>query len=110
MPRPLNIAIVEDNPHDVLLMKEFLKDSGIGYRLHVLEDGEAAIHYIQELLHHPETIPDLMFLDLNLPRRNGHEVLIELRSHSALNDLKVVILTTSENPEDERKAKNNSLN
>ncbi len=104
MPRPLNIAIVEDNPHDVLLMKEFLKDSGIGYRLHVLEDGEAAIDYVRELLHHPENAPDLMFLDLNLPRRNGHEVLVELRSHSELNDLKVVILTTSENPEDERLA------
>lgn len=104
MPRPLDIAIVEDNPHDVMLMKEFLKDSGIGYRLHVLEDGEAAINYVHELLQRPDSVPDLMFLDLNLPRRNGHEVLVELRSHAALKDLKVVILTTSENPEDERLA------
>ena len=104
MPRHLDIAIVEDNPHDVMLMKEFLKDSGIGYRLHVLEDGESAINYVHELLQRPDRVPDLMFLDLNLPRRNGHEVLIELRSHAALKDLKVVILTTSENPEDERLA------
>lgn len=110
MPRPLNIAIVEDNPHEVLLMKEFLNDSGMSYRLRILDDGESAIQYIDEILARPESIPDLMLLDLNLPKRNGHEVLKELRSHSQLDNLTVVILTTSENPEDERQALANGAN
>jgi PAS domain S-box-containing protein len=96
MPRPLNIALAEDNPDDVLLMQALLKDAQITSLMHVLKDGEQSIEYIQSI--------DLIFLDLNLPKVSGHEILAEIRKHQSLDNLRVVVLTTSDDPEDRRLA------
>ncbi len=105
MSRSLNILLIEDNPDDVFLMQEMLKETSILCNMLVLEDGEAALHYLQGI----ESIaianrPSLIVLDLNLPKKNGHEVLNEIRKSSDLQHLPVVVLSTSEDIEDRRKA------
>jgi PAS domain S-box-containing protein len=103
--RPLNVLLVEDNPDDVFLMRTMLKRASLAHSLVVLEDGAQAIDYMRQLAEQgPEAFPDLMFIDLNLPRRNGHEVLAEIRAHHSLDKLPIVVLTTSEDPADMAKA------
>ena len=104
MPRPLNIALVEDNPDDVLLMQELLKGTQLQYFLTVLKDGEQALDFVKTLVLGHASVPDLIFLDLNLPKVSGHDILSEIRRHKILDQLRVVVLTTSENPEDKRVA------
>ena len=104
MPRPLNIALIEDNPDDVLLMQELLKGTQLQYFLTVLKDGEQALDFIKTLVLGHASVPDLVFLDLNLPKVSGHDILSEIRRHKILDQLRVVVLTTSENPEDKRVA------
>ena len=103
----LNVILVEDNPADVFLMEELLKESGVRYRLRCIGDGEAAIDCVRAMEKGEEDLPDLFVLDLNLPRKSGHEVLSEIRQHAKLDELKVVILTTSEDPQDRSRALNN---
>ncbi|MBU6453301.1 MAG: response regulator [Cyanobacteria bacterium REEB67] len=105
MSRPLNFLLVEDNPDDVFLMRAMLKKAGLSNNLTVLDDGAQAIAYMRELADaDKQTFPDLIFLDLNLPRKNGHEVLAEIRSHSVFERLPVVVLTTSDDPADRARA------
>jgi PAS domain S-box-containing protein len=105
MLRPLNVLLVEDNPDDVFLMRTMLKKAGLNHSLTVLEDGAQAIAYMRELADAEKPIqPDLVFLDLNLPRKNGHEVLAEIRSHSVFDRLPIVVLTTSDDPADRSRA------
>ncbi|CAN5284946.1 hypothetical protein BH10CYA1_BH10CYA1_46420 [soil metagenome] len=105
MATPLNFILVEDNPHDVLLLRTVLKNSGFPHDLLVLEDGEKAIKYVRELASAADrsSFPDLVFLDLNLPKKNGHEVLTEIRKYPELRSIPVVVLTTSEDPLDHSK-------
>jgi signal transduction histidine kinase/CheY-like chemotaxis protein len=103
MSRPLDIVLVEDNPADVFLMQETLKEAGVQYSMKVLEDGEEAIDYFCSIAEAPQLKPDLVVLDLNLPKKDGHDVLSTLRGLPYLDKLLIVVLTTSENPEDERK-------
>jgi len=103
MGKPLDIVLVEDNPADVFLMQATLKEAGVNYTMKVLEDGEEAIEYFSSIAEAPESRPNLIVLDLNLPKKSGHDVLITLRGLNNLDKLLVVVLTTSENPEDERK-------
>jgi signal transduction histidine kinase/CheY-like chemotaxis protein len=103
MSKPLDIVLVEDNPADVLLMQETLKEAGIEYSMKVLEDGEEAIDYFSSIVDAPQLRPNLVVLDLNLPKKDGHDVLIALRALPNLENLLIVVLTTSENPEDKRR-------
>ena len=96
--RAFKILLVEDNPGDVRLTEEVLKDGKYQYELDVVADGEEALAY---LLRRGEkyadaSTPDIIFLDLNLPRKDGREVLAEIKSHDKVKHIPIVVLTTSE--------------
>ncbi len=94
--RPIEILLVEDNPGDVRLTKEALKDAKILNKLHVAEDGVEALKFLrQEGPYADATRPDLILLDLNLPRRDGREVLADLKTDPSLKTIPVCVLTTS---------------
>lgn len=98
---PIEILLVEDNPGDVRLTLEALKDAKIWNRLHVVEDGVAALDFLYQREPHAQAPrPDLILLDLNLPKKNGREVLAEIKSDVKLKTIPVVILTTSQAEED----------
>ena len=99
--RPIEILLVEDNPGDVELARVALQMSKIHNTLNVVEDGESAMAYLHRQGEHAEARrPDLILLDLNLPRKDGREVLGEIKVDPALKRIPVVILTTSEAEED----------
>ena len=95
------ILLIEDSPGDIRLTKEVLKDSRIANHLHVVNDGVEAMHFLMKT-HGFEDMPtpDLILLDLNLPKKNGFEVLKEIKENDSLKIIPVVILTTSENEKD----------
>jgi CheY-like chemotaxis protein len=94
---PVDILLVEDDPADVRMTQEALKIAGFDYRLHVVADGVEAIEYLyrtQRLADVPR--PDVVLIDLNLPKANGHEVLLEIKSNDDLRDIPVVVMTSSQ--------------
>lgn len=103
----VKILMVEDNPGDVRLTLEALKTSALRNDLRVVEDGEAALAYLRrEGKYSGAPRPDLILLDLNLPRKNGREVLAEVKADERLRSIPVVILTTSKDEEDMLKTYN----
>ena len=99
--RGIEILLVEDNPGDVRLTKEGLKDGKINNNLHVVKDGVEALSFLHKktgYTHAPR--PDLILLDLNLPKKNGREVLADIKNDDKLKRIPVVILTTSDAEED----------
>ncbi|MEN3296208.1 MAG: hypothetical protein V7642_5461 [Burkholderiales bacterium] len=98
---PIEILLVEDNPGDVRLTVEALKDGKVLNQLHVVEDGVAALDFLYMRAPYANVPrPDLILLDLNLPRKNGREILAEIKSDDSLKTIPVVILTTSEAEQD----------
>lgn len=98
---PVDILLVEDNPGDVRLTQEALKEGKMHNKLHVVEDGVEAMDYLRRKGRHANAIrPDLILLDLNLPRKDGREVLAELKADEDLKTIPVVVLTTSSSDED----------
>ena len=95
----VNIVLAEDNPGDVFLIRRALDGQQLSYELLVAKDGEDAIAYVTEAAAGTRRI-DLLLLDLNLPRRDGREVLTRLRSHSNLAATPVILLTSSDSPQD----------
>jgi len=99
--RPVEILMVEDNPGDVRLTQEALKDAKVSNHLYAVGDGVAAIDFLRRRGDFPDVPrPDLILLDLNLPRKDGREVLAEIKSDPDLRTIPVVVLTTSEAEED----------
>jgi two-component system, chemotaxis family, response regulator Rcp1 len=99
--RPIQILMVEDNPGDVRLTKEALKDAKVSNTLYVVEDGVAALDFLYRRGDYSDAPrPDLILLDLNLPKKNGREVLGEIKQDEQLKMIPVVILTTSQAEED----------
>lgn len=99
--RPNQILMVEDNPDDIELTVEALKDSRVRNHLIVVKDGEEAISYLQGKGRYQHAVrPDLILLDLNMPRKNGRDVLREIKNDPKLKRIPVVILTTSQAEED----------
>ena len=97
----INILLVEDNPGDALLAQEALQDSKLLIKTHHVEDGVEALTFLRkEGVYTDVPTPDLIILDLNLPRKNGREVLAEIKSDDALKSLPVVVLTSSEAEKD----------
>jgi CheY-like chemotaxis protein len=97
--------MVEDNPGDVRLTKECLKDFRFENNLHVVQDGEEAIEFLRkEDRFSRAPRPDLILLDLNLPKKDGRELLADIKKDSALKRIPVVVLTTSSAEEDVIKA------
>ena len=98
---PIEILLVEDNPGDVRLTKEALKEGKVYSNLHTVKDGVEAMEFLRRQGRFKDVPrPDIILLDLNLPRKDGREVLEEIMSDSALNRIPVVVLTTSKAEED----------
>jgi CheY-like chemotaxis protein len=92
---PIEILLVEDNPADVRLTVEALKEAQTPTRLHVVDDGVKAMAFLRSPSEETPR-PDLILLDLNLPRKDGREVLHEIKKDDSLRHIPVVILTTSQ--------------
>jgi two-component system response regulator len=108
---PFNVLMVEDSQTDVMLTREALDDSERPIRLHVVDDGVQAMAFLRrEGAYQDSARPDLILLDLNLPRRNGMEALIEIKNDDRFRAIPVVILTTSKAETDIRKAYENYAN
>ena len=98
---PIEILLIEDNPSDIRLTQEALKESKLQNNLHVVEDGEEALDYLyQRGVYAQEPQPDLILLDLNLPNLDGREVLSRVKQDENLNHIPIVVLTTSDAGED----------
>jgi chemotaxis family two-component system response regulator Rcp1 len=94
--REVNILLVEDNPGDVRLTLEALRDGRIANQLHVVHDGEDAMEFARRQgVYIDAPRPDLILLDLNLPKKDGREVLEELKNDPELHRIPVIVLTTS---------------
>ena len=99
--RPIEILMVEDNPGDVRLTREALNDAKVINNLHVADDGIEALNFLKRQGKYKDAIrPDLILLDLNLPKKDGREVLGEIKADPGLRQIPVVILTTSKAEED----------
>lgn len=97
----IQILLVEDNEGDVFMIQEALESTSISIVLNVAKDGLEAITFLNEKLEKDKAnLPDLILLDINLPKRNGHEVLQFIKYSEELRHLPVIILTTSSSPED----------
>lgn len=109
--RPIEILLVEDSPTDALLTREALRDGKVNNCLHEVEDGVEALSFLrQEGKYANSPRPDLILLDLNLPKKDGREVLSEIKSDPNLKRIPVIILTTSQDEEDVLKAYNLNAN
>jgi chemotaxis family two-component system response regulator Rcp1 len=98
---PIEILLVEDNPGDIRLTKEALRDGKVGNHLHVVMDGVEAMAFLRkEGAFAGVPTPDLVLLDLNLPRKSGREVLDEVKHDELLKHIPVVILTSSQAEQD----------
>jgi two-component system, chemotaxis family, response regulator Rcp1 len=94
--KPIEILLVEDNPGDVRLAVEALRDAKVANRLHIVEDGVEAMSFLRREGRYADVPrPDLILLDLNLPRKDGREVLAEIKQDADLKRIPVVILTSS---------------
>lgn len=98
---PVDILLVEDNPGDVRLTREALREGKIENTVHVATDGVEAVDFLFRRGDHVDAPrPDMVLLDLNLPRKNGDEVLEEIRGDPALSTIPVIVLTGSKAQED----------
>jgi two-component system response regulator len=108
---PIEILLIEDNPGDVELTKIALEDSKISVNLNIVEDGVEAIAFLRrEGKYANVPHPDIVLLDLNLPKKDGREVLAEIKADEKLKRIPVVVLTTSQAEEDVLKVYNLSAN
>lgn len=109
--RKVEILLVEDFEPDARLFSQLLADRSSGYRLSIVTDGEQAVNFLQRrngFANSPH--PHLIFLDLNLPKRSGFEILEEIRAIPALQTTPVVVLTSSQNERDVNAAYNSGAN
>lgn len=99
--KPIKILLVEDNPGDVRLTQEALKDSKIHNTLEVVEDGREALAYLRkEGIYKDATRPDLILLDLDMPNTTGREVLEVVKANPSLRSIPIVVLTVSKSDQD----------
>jgi CheY-like chemotaxis protein len=105
--RPIEILLVEDNPGDVRLTREVLRDGKVNNHLNVVQDGTEALAFLYRQGNYASAPrPDLILLDLNLPKKDGREVLVTIKGDNSLRRIPVVILTTSQAEEDILRAYN----
>jgi len=109
--RPLGVLLVEDDPGDVVIAREALKAGRLQSRLTVVPDGVEAMSYLRREDGYAEVErPDLILLDLNLPKKSGHEVLAEIKADPQLRKIPVVVLSTSSAVEDVEQSYENYAN
>jgi chemotaxis family two-component system response regulator Rcp1 len=103
--RPIEVLLVEDSPTDVLLTREALNEGRARHNLHVVADGIEALAFLKQRGGYADVPrPDLILLDLNLPRKDGRELLADVKHDPALKDIPVIVLTTSLAEDDVRRA------
>lgn len=111
MTKTIDILLVEDTPSDVRLTQEALKASSLDYSLSVVKDGEEAMKRLHELKNSTtSSLPDIILLDLNMPRMNGHQVLEAIKKDVVLRSIPVILLTVSEREEDVSEALASKMN
>ena len=99
--RPIEILLVEDNPGDVRLTQEVLKEGKVHNKLSIVENGVEALSFLRKEANYENSpTPDLILLDLNLPKKDGREVLVDIKNDEELKRIPVVVLTTSQAEED----------
>lgn len=98
--KSIHILLIEDNEGDIILTTEAFEESRIVNKVTVLRDGEQALNFFDNLAEGKNEIPDLILLDINLPKKSGHEVLIYIKEHSAYKQIPVIMLTTSSSEKD----------
>lgn len=99
--RPINLLLIEDNPGDVRLTQEAFKEGKLSYQMDVVMDGVEAIHFLRRRPPYENAAtPDIILLDLNLPKKDGREVLAEIKADPELRRIPVIILTTSNAEQD----------
>lgn len=104
-PDSSDVLLVEDNPGDIRLLEEAFQEAGLSCRLNIARDGEQAMAFLRkEGRYENSPRPALILLDLNLPRKDGREVLAEIKTEKLLQKIPVVVLTTSTNPDDVHRA------
>lgn len=103
MKEKIEILLVEDTPSDVRLTEEALKRSELTYHLNTVNDGEQACDYLNKAKQE-KNLPDVILLDLNMPKKNGHEVLADIKKDAELKKIPVVLLTVSQRDEDVEEA------
>ena len=95
--RTIRILIVDDDPADAEIIQELLEECATALEIHVVHDGIDALEYLRSCIHVPVPgLPDLILLDLNMPRKDGREVLQEIRATEQMQHLPVIVLTTSQ--------------
>jgi len=105
--KPLEILLVEDNPANVRLTQESFKEAKLLNKLHVIDNGVEVMAFLRQEGKYADAVrPDLILLDLNIPKKNGHEILKEIKTDDALKHIPVVILTVSQDDGDIIKAYN----
>ena len=103
--RQSHILLVEDNPADLWMTREALRAVGTPYQLHIVADGQEAIEFLyREGKFAGMPLPDLVLLDLNIPKVPGHEVLLEIKTSGRLKHIPVVVLTSSNATSDVRRS------
>lgn len=98
--RPARVLLVEDNPGDALMTEEAFEDARIAVELDHVIDAEQAIDHLATAVEHGDALPDLVLLDLNLPGRSGLDVLRHVRATDDLRHIPVIVLTSSQAPQD----------
>jgi DNA-binding response OmpR family regulator len=96
MEKPLDILLIEDDIDDVDLLKDALLDNNVSYQMEVIMEGDKVFNYLSSA----EILPEIIVMDLNLPKTDGKEILQEIRSSSLLLEIPIVVLTTSSSRED----------
>ena len=108
---PIHILLVEDNEGDILLTKEAFEDAKVLINLSVVKDGKAAIDFLnKEGIYSNVAMPEILLLDVNLPKKNGHEVLKYIKKSDTLKHIAVIMLTTSSSEKDINEAYQNYVN
>lgn len=105
--KPVHILLVEDNEGDILLTTEALAEAKTKFEISIARDGEEAIDLLNKV---NQDLPDLVLLDINLPKKNGHEVLQYIKTTPHLKKIPVIVLSTSSSPKDIDSAYNNQAN
>ena len=108
---PVKILLVEDNEGDILLTKEAFEDAKIHIKLTIARDGKEAINFLDKHRDHPDgELPDLVLLDINLPKKSGHEVLKDIKENENSKHIPVIMLTTSSSDIDINQSYHNYAN
>ena len=96
----LNIFVIEDNPDDIFLIKLAIKKANINSNISVVNNGEEGINYLTRITNEKEKLPDLILLDINLPKVTGLEVLKKIKSNKSIKSIPTVVFTSSDSPSD----------